>query len=255
MRRTQLQIEGTVRDPCRMFENGSILCHEFFTRHRRRPRSVCADAFSPNAGQFRSGVETRHPLWDPALVEKTLQPWRDLGPDARSDGSADRSRTSWRAPFAFGVKRVKTVLQILEKLLALDVAWRGGKAHVVGFKRIGNDKLIPRAHLAPIGQIIIIGIGNPVELTALLLRSTVLTEQRPVYQPWGGSPTTSVCSRIASAHLGGVPFPRTACRDARPISGRGSRFPNRPASSPPPVRDFGQGPWRPRRSSPEYPCR
>jgi hypothetical protein len=101
-------------------------------------------------------------------------------------GSAGRSRTSWRGRRAFGVERVEAVLQILEELLAGDVARRGGKAHVVGFQRIGDDQLVMVAIFAPIGQVVVIGVGDPGEAAGSrpsVARCSSL--QRPVYQPCG----------------------------------------------------------------------
>ena len=70
-----------------------------------------------------------------------------------------------RLPFA--VKRVEAVLQILEELFPRDVARCRGKAHVVGFQRVGDNKLVMVAVFAPVGQIVVIGVGNPGEAAGL----------------------------------------------------------------------------------------
>jgi hypothetical protein len=61
---------------------------------------------------------------------------------------------------ALGMERVEGILEVLEELLAGDVAGRGGEAHVVGFQRIGDDQLVARADLQPIGQVVVIGVGD-----------------------------------------------------------------------------------------------
>ena len=97
------------------------------------------------------------------IVEKALQPC-DLARAADQAAVQADGKHLRAARLTFGIKGVKAVFQVLEELLALDVARRCGKAHVVGFQRVGDDQLVTRAHLAPIGQIVVVGVGNPVEL-------------------------------------------------------------------------------------------
>jgi hypothetical protein len=100
-----------------------------------------------------------------------------------------------------------------------------------------------RCPVEPVGQVVVIGVGD-VEKPPSAAQRTVFIEVRPVYQPSGRSPVTSVCRRIASRCRRARP---RACRGSRSISGRGWRSPSRPPASPRPGRGCAPAPWRRRR--------
>lgn len=62
-----------------------------------------------------------------------------------------------------GIERVETVFQIGEELVARIEALRRGEAHVVGVERIGDDELRAAGMLEPVGQFVVIGVGDVVE--------------------------------------------------------------------------------------------
>jgi hypothetical protein len=175
------------------------------------------------------------------IVEKALQPG-DLARAADQPAmQADREHLG-RGRLALGVERVEAVLQVLEELLAGDVARRGGKAHVVGFERIGDHQLVMVAIFAPIGQVVVVGVGDPGEPAGF-------RRQPHGVHRCSGRCTSPAAARRRPLRAGGsfgdlaraLPRPR-ACRGGRPISARGWRSPIRRPSSRPPVRGCGQAP-------------
>ena len=67
------------------------------------------------------------------------------------------------ACLAFGIEGVEAVFQVLEELLAFDVAGGGGEAHVVRLQRVGDDQLVAVWQFHPVGQVVIVGVGQPLE--------------------------------------------------------------------------------------------
>ena len=67
------------------------------------------------------------------------------------------------AVFTFGIKRIETVFEVVEKLIACIKALRGCKAHIIGIKRIGNNQLVMAAAVHPIGQIIGVAVRDIVK--------------------------------------------------------------------------------------------
>jgi hypothetical protein len=64
---------------------------------------------------------------------------------------------------AFLVEHVEAVLEELEVLLAIVEPRGSDEAHVVGGERVGNDELAAALVRKPIGQIVVIGVGDVVE--------------------------------------------------------------------------------------------
>ena len=67
------------------------------------------------------------------------------------------------ARLPFGIERVEAVAEIGEELFALDIARGGGEAHVVGLERVGDHELVAVAEFQPIGQVVVVGVGDPIE--------------------------------------------------------------------------------------------
>ena len=94
------------------------------------------------------------------ICEKFLQPGEFARPPDQPVVQPDREHLG-AAVAAFGVKRVEAVFQILIELLARDVAGCGGKTHIIGFERVGDHQLVMVAQFHPIGQVVVVGVGNP----------------------------------------------------------------------------------------------
>ena len=56
-----------------------------------------------------------------------------------------------RALTALGVKRIKTVFEVIVELIAGVKALRGCKAHIIGIQRIRDDQLLAMGGGQPIG--------------------------------------------------------------------------------------------------------
>src|SRR6056297_1035872 len=121
------------------------------------------------------------PLESLNIGDEPLQPRQLAGAPDQTAMQADTQHLG-RARLPLGIEHVETVLEILKKLLARDIARRGGKTHVIGLQRVGNDQLLARSNPHP----------SATSLTVFMLH-------RPVYHPLCRSPTTSVCRRIVSA--------------------------------------------------------
>ncbi len=64
------------------------------------------------------------------------------------------------AGFAFGVEGVEAVLEVGEELVAGVEALGGGEAHVVGVEGVGDDQLLAAGVGAPVGQVVVVGVGD-----------------------------------------------------------------------------------------------
>ena len=71
-----------------------------------------------------------------------------------------------RAGLAFGVEDVEGVAEVGEEVLG-GVEGAGREAHVVGFEAVGDDELLAAAVLAPVGEVVVVGVGDPVEAAGL----------------------------------------------------------------------------------------
>ena len=87
-----------------------------------------------------------------------------------------------RALCALAVQHVKTILQILEEMIARIEPLRRCKPHIVSIQRVGNNQMRPLRTFHPIGQIIGIGVGR-VEKPALLHDQGLRVHRTPARIP------------------------------------------------------------------------
>ena len=71
-----------------------------------------------------------------------------------------------RAGLAFGVEGVEGVAEVGEEVLG-GVEGAGREAHVVGLEGVGDDELLAAVVLAPVGEVVVVGVGDPVEEAGL----------------------------------------------------------------------------------------
>ena len=166
MRWSQFQIEGAVSDPCRMLEHPTIGGDKGGAVHQMRRGPVNRRmGRRPVGGNLASPGEPCAILRR-RIVEKPFQPHHPPRPADQAAMQPDRHH-SGPPRLTFGIQRIKRIFQIAEEMIAgVEALWRG-EAHVIGVERIGDHQLVAPAHLDPIGQIIVIGIGNPVKAARL----------------------------------------------------------------------------------------
>ena len=159
MRRPQFQIKGRIRNPSGMFKNPTIQLHKpiaihlrwTFIMHGRMGRgpvmrninAACKPHIRMGFCIFHKPTQGRHAT---GTTDQTA-----MQPDGHHFG---------RSRLPLGIKRIKRILEVIEKLVARVEPLRRGKAHIIGIQRIGYDQLIAPLNRHPIGQIIIIGVGN-----------------------------------------------------------------------------------------------
>ncbi len=110
------------------------------------------------------------------VVQETLQRDDPAGASREPAVQADRhhGRTACQS---FGMKRVETVPQIGEELLALGETIRDGEPHVVDVERIGDDEL-RRDRVAmpvmvePVRKVVVVSIRNIGETAPLRRRAS-----------------------------------------------------------------------------------
>ena len=153
----KFKVKGAFGDPWRMFKNAAKAGDETGLVHLAGPvaplvrmgcRPMCSDLAPGREPDI--GVAL-------GIGQKPLQP----GDFARSADQptvqADREHLGLTFG-AFGVKRVECVAQVGFELLPGDITGGGGKAHVVGLERVGDDQLVAVANFPPIGQVIVVSI-------------------------------------------------------------------------------------------------
>ena len=80
------------------------------------------------------------------IFDEALQRWKPAGPPGESAMQADRQHL--RTGRSFLVESVKTVFQVIEKLIARVKSLARSEPHVVGVERVGNDQVwAMRRHL------------------------------------------------------------------------------------------------------------
>src|SRR5215213_7178641 len=91
------------------------------------------------------------------IGDEALQGGSATRPSGQTAMKADRHHLR-RASCTFREEQVEGVLEISEKLIARIEALGGGKAHVIGIERVGDDEMRTAWARYPIGQIVGVGI-------------------------------------------------------------------------------------------------
>ena len=98
----------------------------------------------------------------PREIEETAQRLDPAGPAGQPAMKADRHHLR-RAVAPLAIQLRERRLQVVEKLVPGIEALRRRKAHVVAIQRVGHDQLIAGPDPVPVGKVVGIGIGQPVE--------------------------------------------------------------------------------------------
>ena len=158
----ELEVEGALGDPGRVLEDAAEAGDEGVLGEGGRAlgdgrRGV---AGAPVGGDLGAGGEPGVAA-GVDVVEEAGEAGGAAGAAGEAAVQADRHHLR-RAGGAFGPEGVEAVAQVGEEVLA-GLERAGGEAHVVGLERVGDDQLLAVAVLAPVGEVVVVGVGDPVE--------------------------------------------------------------------------------------------
>mmetsp|Transcript_18399 Transcript_18399/g.29789 ORF Transcript_18399/g.29789 Transcript_18399/m.29789 type:complete len:294 (+) Transcript_18399:2406-3287(+) len=198
----QFQRPGSFRHPGRMLKHTAELRDKGVPLHLRRTHPALMWMMLRPMGRNISPPRTPHTFMPPHIFDKAAQ---CLHPPRPAHQTAMQTHRHHRRPAfdTFGIKRIKGIAQIGIELIACIEPLRRGKAHVVAIQRIRDDQLIALARLGPIGQIVIIGVTDPVK--AQLRRQSHRVLRRAAGIPTLGRGTGHLRVQLnGGLHIGGL---------------------------------------------------
>ncbi len=150
-------------DPGRVLKNGAVIGNKGFFVHFRGPfprfgRGVILLPMLCNLDAAR-GPDAVKAL---DIFNKFPQSLHAAGAPNQTAMQTNRHHFGLTCN-TFGVKRIKAVFQIIVKLITCIKALRGGKTHVVGIQRVGDNQLVARTVTHPVRQIIGVRIRNVIK--------------------------------------------------------------------------------------------
>ena len=167
VRRAELEVEGALGDPGGVLVDVAEALDELGLREDRRAggsdrrRRV---ARAPVGGDVAAGGDPGAAL-GLDVVDEVGEALDAAGASDEAAVQADRHHLR-AARLALGVEHVEGVAQVDEIVLGVVEGSRR-EPHVVALEAVGDDELLAALVLAPVGEVVVVGVGDPVEEAGL----------------------------------------------------------------------------------------